>query len=401
MAHPRTVTHRKIWEIDPRFHCSLIGTCLSLADLHKVCRRAGIRFQTAVSDYELHHAFVALADQASYASKLLQRQLDNRHRESLRQFAAARDAEALTRLWNAARDSGEIAGAYWALMSHPLAGQALCDQAAGEVHMLSHLAAATRHIERQQLTQLRQRQRLLEQWLHEERQSNAEQQAIIKALNERVAKTRSVEAELVRLRVRVQQLEHGEALLLARTRNEDLAATLAQSRLATERYSADARRWADRCRESERATARAIDELAAVTAERDGLEQLTRSLTRTCTQDCSADCPSFDLCRRRILYVGGRPAVSPHLRRLVEQANGEFLHHDGGREEADNALAALLPGADAVLCPADCVSHSAMLRIKRICKQQAKPFLVLRSASLSAFVRGLQQLLNGNATLTC
>jgi hypothetical protein len=401
MTKPRTATLRKIWEIDRRFHCGLIGTCLSLTDLHKLCRRAGIQFQTAVSDYDLHHAFVDIADHACHASRLLQRQLNDRHRASLRRFAGAPDEEALARLWEDALESGDIAGAYWALMSHPLAGVALCDRAAGEVHMLSHLAGATHRHERQQLKQLQQRQRLLEQWLHEERNNNAEQQAIIKAFNERLTRARNAETELARLRTRIQQLEHGEALQLARTRNENLAASLAQSRLAAERHSADAQRWAERCRDAEQAAAQTTNELAAVSAERDSLEHLIRNLTRNCAQDCSADCPRFDLCRRRILYVGGRPTLSPHLRQLVEHANGEFLHHDGGREEADSALAALLPGADAVLCPADCISHSAMLRIKRVCKQQAKPFLILRSASLSAFARGLQQLLNGNSTLTC
>jgi hypothetical protein len=265
--------------------------------------------------------------------------------------------------------------------------------------MLSHMAGASRRTELQQLKQLQQRQRLSEQWLREERQNANERQAIIQALNQRLAKACSAEEEVIRLRARVAQLEQGEALRLERTRNENLSAALAQSRLAAERHAADVEHWSERCRTVEQAAARTARELAATLAERDSLERFTQSLTRECVQDCTADCPRFDLCHRRILYVGGRPGLGPHLRQLVEQANGEFLYHDGGREEADGALAALLPGADAVLCPVDCVSHSAMQRIKRICKQQAKPFLVLRSASLSAFVRGLQQLLNANATL--
>lgn len=397
MPRPRPATHRKIWEIDARFHCSLIGTCLRLDDLRKLCRRAGIVFQTDVSDYDLHHAFVDLSDHACYATRLLQRQLDVRHRENLRRFAAAGDEASLAQLWETAKDSGDIAGAYWALMSHPCAGTALCDKVAGEVHMLSHLAGASRLADLMQVKQLKQRQRLLEQWLHEERKTNLEQQAIVQALKQRLTKACQAEHESVRLRARVQQLEQGEALHLARIHNEELVATLAQARLAAERNAADARRWEERCRMAEQATAAAARELADAIAERDSLEQLMQSLTRHCAQECSSDCPRFDLCRRRILYVGGRQTLSPHLRQLVEQANGEFLHHDGGREEADSALAALLPGADAVLCPADCVSHSAMQRIKRVCKQQAKPFLMLRSASISAFARGLQQLLNTRA----
>jgi hypothetical protein len=51
----------------------------------------------------------------------------------------------------------------------------------------------------------------------------------------------------------------------------------------------------------------------------------------------------------------------------------------------------MIHSADAVLCPVDCVSHDACLRIKRLCKRAAKRFVPLRSASLSAFIVGLQE----------
>lgn len=399
MTRERSTTRRRrLWEIDARFHCSLIGTCLTLADLRRLCRCAGVVLEVDVGDYELHHAFVDLAGRACHATRLLQRRLDDRHRESLRRFAPARDEAAFAELWEAARASGEIAGAYWALMSHPCAGPSLCERVAGEVHMLSHLAGASRRAELQRSERLQQRLRLLEQWLNEERQTAAERHTIIQALNQRLLKAYDAERELERLRDRVAQLEQGEALQLARARSEDMAAALAHARLTAERHAADARRWAERCREAERTAAHSAAELAAAAAERDSLEQLMRDPAGSCAQDCTSDCPRFDLCRRRILYVGGRPGLGQHLRQLVERANGEFLHHDGGREEADAALAALLPRADAVLCPADCISHGAMARVKRICRQQAKPFMVLRSASLSAFARGLQQLIGASQT---
>lgn len=395
---PRSILHsrRPLWDIDGRFHCGLIGTCAPLDDLRRICRRAGIQFQTRVTDYELHHAFVALADRPGYAIRLLQRRLDARHRASLRRFAAAEDARALRKLWEAASTEGDIAGAYWALLTHPLADSDLCDCAAGELHMLSHAAAAARSAELRRIDHLQRRQRVLEQALREARQQATERQTLVAALQQRAAAATRMEADLVRLQHRLTQLENGEALTLARTRNEDLAATLAQARLTAERQTATAHNWMQRYRTLQQTADETARELAAISAERDSLEQLLQTSTRHCAQDCSSDCSHFDLCRRRILYVGGRPSLGPHFRQVVEQANGELLQHDGGREEADAALAALLPRADAVLCPADCISHSAMQRIKRLCKQQAKTFVVLRSASLSAFVRGLH-CVSGNA----
>jgi hypothetical protein len=45
--------------------------------------------------------------------------------------------------------------------------------------------------------------------------------------------------------------------------------------------------------------------------------------------------------------------------------------------------------ADIVVCPVDCVSHDACLRVKSMCKQRGKPFLPLRNAGASSFHRAL------------
>ncbi|HID48698.1 MAG TPA: DUF2325 domain-containing protein [Chromatiales bacterium] len=136
-------------------------------------------------------------------------------------------------------------------------------------------------------------------------------------------------------------------------------------------------------------------ELIKARQERDALEQ---SLARLLAGDCSAcmatedgGCPRLDLCGRRILYVGGRQSQCAHFRALVERLNGEFIHHDGGREEGRLRLGSVLSRADAVLCPMDCISHDAMGRVKRFCKRHAKRLVLLPRASLSAFVRGLEE----------
>lgn len=78
----------------------------------------------------------------------------------------------------------------------------------------------------------------------------------------------------------------------------------------------------------------------------------------------------------------------------MEQNGGQFLHHDGGIGDGHARLASLLPKADAVLCPLDCISHDAMYRIKKFCKHNGKPLALLPRASLSAFTAGLHQVVN-------
>lgn len=51
----------------------------------------------------------------------------------LKAFAAAGDEAALEAAWKQAWQQGEIAGAYWALLTHPSASFALRQMAFGEV----------------------------------------------------------------------------------------------------------------------------------------------------------------------------------------------------------------------------------------------------------------------------
>ena len=46
-------------------------------------------------------------------------------------------------------------------------------------------------------------------------------------------------------------------------------------------------------------------------------------------------------------HVGGRPGHIPHSG-LVEEAQAEFLHHDGGVEERKGLLAGIVSRADAI-----------------------------------------------------
>lgn len=110
----------------------------------------------------------------------------------------------------------------------------------------------------------------------------------------------------------------------------------------------------------------------------------------TCADQHTEKCPGEDLCGRTVLYVGGLHKMVPRYRQLVENFGGRFIHHDGSKE----ASRTLLPGmlAAAVFCPIDCVSHDACNRVKKMCKRFQKPFVLMRSASLSSLARGLKNI---------
>jgi len=94
----------------------------------------------------------------------------------------------------------------------------------------------------------------------------------------------------------------------------------------------------------------------------------------------------------RLLYVGGRHGHIHRIRAFVEEAQAEFLHHDGGVEERKGLLAGIVSRADAIFFPVDCVSHDTVAVLKRLCRQTGKPYLPLRSTSLTSFIAALRRL---------
>ena len=97
---------------------------------------------------------MTLAGRAQGGGKLIQKALDRRHEAAIKQFARAQDENALLRLWVDAVKRGDIPGAYWAVLSHPAATDAIMRQAFGDVHMLSHMVGAANRADIRRLCQL-------------------------------------------------------------------------------------------------------------------------------------------------------------------------------------------------------------------------------------------------------
>src|SRR5262249_55667905 len=151
-----TAKRCKIWALAETLHCSIIGTCLSTAELRHVLVRLNVRGADRANEHEVHMLGVMLARRREAGAKLLQRALDRRHGLSIKQYSRAKNEGALLVLWDESVRSGEIPGAYWALLSHPCATDAVVKKAFGDVHMLSHLVGAANRADIRRLRQLEQ-----------------------------------------------------------------------------------------------------------------------------------------------------------------------------------------------------------------------------------------------------
>jgi uncharacterized protein DUF2325 len=370
----------RIWEFNTNLHCSIIGTCLSNADLRQMLKKFGLASQDC-TDHELHGIAVTLAGRNDDAARLLHKALDRRHKLAVSQFCRADTEDALRTLWHEFMRRGDIPGAYWATLTHPLATQAMIREAFGEVHMLSHLVGSANRADIRRLCVLEAEKIALEGKV--ERQQLALHQAVVtrdrqiaelrQALGQRIvsgAQEPPAQGE-AGLRALVVNLEH-RLEIEARRRNAvegRLATALAE--LARERA---ARVRADR-------DARAI---------RGELDLMEQSFATGITSGPSAQPPKVQLDGVVLLYVGGRPNQVAPMRAVAERLGATLLHHDGGVEHHGSLLAGMASRADIMLFPVDCISHEAATMVKALCRQSGKRFVRLRSASVTSLLAALQ-----------
>jgi len=104
---------------------------------------------------------------------------------------------------------------------------------------------------------------------------------------------------------------------------------------------------------------------------------------------CDPDCPAFDLCRKRILIVGGIERMEQLYRKLIEGRGGTFDYHDGCMNGGIKQLENSLKRADIVLCPVNCNSHAACSFVKNFGKKHSKPVYMMANFSLSAISKTL------------
>lgn len=366
---------RRIWDLSGSLHCSVIGTCLAAAELRQLLIRLKHADAETASDHDLHGQGVLLARQHDLGGKLLNKALDRRHHVAIHQFTKARGEAAVRGLWREAVKRGDIPGAYWAVLTHPDTGEELLRQVFGEVHMLSHLVGAANRADIRRLHQLeeenaallaksqRQQARLRETAMRHE----AEMRALSAALARRHEAPGSAEPPPAEAA--------GEPGIAALERR--LAAEAARRERAEQRLAAAAAAL----RERDDARRAAAAERDALRAELAAAEDNVQALLAAGSEDRPPDLEGLS-----VLYIGGRPQQVTRLRALSERASARFLHHDGGIDERSGLLPGLISRADIALFPVDCISHEAALMVKRLCRQSGKPWLPLRTASVTAFL---------------
>ncbi len=374
---------RKLWEMEIRYHCPIIGTCLSVSELRKIGRQAKL-VVNGRTDYELHNWFVAEAEQANHLTRKVQKYLDKKYSRHIKQFSHAKNEAQLLSLWDEACQHGEVSGAFWALMTHPLINENVQHTAYSQIHMLSHQVGSLQRADLRKLHQLEQKNAELQAQLTQTRQRLLKRDQKIQTLQQKLEQTQQKNVLPTTMLVDVEKTETLQQQL--RHYEKDIG----YLQLNSEKLKKQAMTQNQHLAELQQ-------QLVQEQKDKKTIEkQLEQVLASNCTNYPPEDDKTRTWCTQQhlqghcILYVGGRDKLKSHFRHLVESYGGSFLHHDGGLHGKDHELHQVLSKADTVFCPLDCISHNACQTVKKFCKKYDKSVVLLRTESLSAFSRGLQ-----------
>jgi len=374
---------RRLWEMGHECHCPVVGVCLPLDVLRRVVGKA-LRGKAVAEDYDVHVGAVAECMHRNRMSELLQDVLDTRYSREVSAFKTAKTTQALSELWTLAVRRGDVAGALWAVLTHPRCDPDLQERVCRDMHMLQHQAGA-----RVQVDLVR---------------FNA-------VLDENAVLTR----ELGRTQERSTRLlaeKTNEIALLGTRHMRTQADNIAKdSRIAFLTEDLAELKASDPGREAGTRLQKKLDQMTArqseLEAQNEGLRHMLATATKALqalTSDQAAKANAVEcaeprvapvalhLNQKNVLCVGGRTGNIANYRDLIERVGGRFAHHDGGLEDSHSVLDASLAAADLVICQTGCISHNAYWKVKDFCKRTGKRCVFVENPSTSSLVRRLEQI---------
>jgi hypothetical protein len=370
----------KLWQLDHNYHCAVIGTCLTMAEVRKLLNSLDV-FCKYNNAYDLHTAIVTMIAENNFRSKKVQHYLDKKFFPLIKKTKKM-DAQALRIEWKRVVNTGDLVGTFWAIMSHPLTDEQMKRDFYGDIHMLSHLSGASNRVDLKRLTFLE------KDWVSLKKESSSEQAKTQKLKVENMSLLSSIrdqEGVVANLNFQFSTLQEKHAELIESNREKQHQVLKAQvsklnSQLAAQKnerlkFQDDLEGLIELVKTLERKQLSSQSEVEIYKEESEFLQSLLDQ------EKGRGDCQFKDqsLCGQCVLYVGGKKSLIPHYRELIEEKSGVFLHHDGGDEQNTQNLFSSLTRADIVIFPSSCISHEAYWKIKSVCKKQQKQFEYLSS----------------------
>lgn len=377
---------RRLWDLPHHCHCPVVGVCLPLHVLRTQVNKA-LGGQAMADDYEIHVGAVAECGCKNKLSVALQKVLEQRYATAIMRFKPAKTAREVAQLWTKAIEDGDIAGAFWAALTHPRCDAILQEVVCRDMHMLQHQAGA---VVRTSITKFkavvvenavlaRELGRVQERVTRVLAEKSAEIEKLKTAQMQSHGQIISKDSQISFITADLASFKAGVPELEARTRLQKKVELLERRQAEQQTLISDLRQQLLVKAETETANAEANANANAHQASQ--MSQTKRVIPIV-----------VQLQQKSILCVGGRVGNVASYRDAVERVGGRFAHHDGGLEDNQHLLDASLAAADMVICQTGCISHNAYWRVKDFCKRTGKQCVFVENPSVSSLRRGLEQL---------
>ncbi|MBE9570361.1 MAG: DUF2325 domain-containing protein [Proteobacteria bacterium] len=378
---------KSLWEIDHFYHCSIIGTCLTISEQEKILTKEKI-FYKNFTLFEIHGIMISKAKEESRISRRVNNLLNRKYRKEVLEFSDC-DERTLLSIWDEKLETGEICGLYWAAISNSDYSDEMLKRLFGDVHMLSHINGGEVRGSLKGAVRIKEENDELKRALKQEKETRRQMKKEIAALErdsaEMGAKYNNVIVENGRLTEELTEICSNRRVDKLEAENAALKNRLSQSEDELKKYAG----LVESLKKEKKEMALNLSNLEE--ANNGFKSELNDTVQQffSIFQQCDENCPAFDLCAKRILIVGGMTKLKFLYRDLVEEKGGVFDYHDGYMRGGEDILEEKVRRSDVVLCPVDVNSHNACLSVKRICKKIQKPYQMLSSSSLTSITRAL------------
>jgi hypothetical protein len=381
---------RRLWDLPHQCHCPVIGICFPIDVLHRLVRKA-VGNVVLGEDYVVHTSVVSECELRGHLTEMLQAELERRFAPAVNQFKTAKTTEDLALLWKQVFESGDIAGALWAGLTHPRCDAHMEELIHRNIHMYQHCAVEMLLADSIDLDLLSKENAVLT------RELGKVQERSTRLLSDKKAEIERLNLQLMQLRAEIVSKDSRLAFLI-----DDMASLKASipGFDAGVRLQKKVDRMAARQSELEGQNMELKQKLASAMKSLDTLSSEALSAVRTDVPQRAQPRLSpvtLYLKQKTVLCVGGRSGNIANYRDLVERVGGRFAHHDGGLEDSQSVLDSSLAAADLVICQTGCISHNAYWKVKDFCKRTGKQCVFVENPSASSLVRGLEQISNSEA----
>jgi myosin heavy subunit len=368
--------------------------CITIAEQKRLLKKLG-RLEKSDGPFEMHETLVASLDRENRLS----RRVDNLLERKFGKRAAVLlqlDEQSFLAEFKTALESGTVEANLWATAVSPDLSIASRRAVFGDIHMTMHwngeqLMQFKRKLSRQQQDMERMQQRITE-LSRQRREIKKEVNGYKREKNELKAALAAERREKAQLQQAATSLpcdscggnrEQNDPAMLREMDSLRMQLDLAKRQISA--FEGKNLKLSLRPKHEHKANRHVRQEARTILAE------------MTAMNRCDESCPAFDLCKKRILIVGGVTRMETLYRDLIESSNGVFDYHDGYVRKGAKDLESSLKRADMVLCPVNCNSHAACSIVKNLGKKHNKTVHIIANGSLSA----VSQVIRGEDANVC